>query len=519
MLASAIWGIGAVFGPVTVSGAGVLRADYFTLLPIDRRRLALGLLGATFPGVASGYLLLAFAAVGVHAVVLSPATLLVVLVAVPLLWVITIALSRVVYGVLGAAMQTWLGIEISGIQFGFLIASLFTGWMVVTAAIPDVPGFLATGLPDSINAGLGWFPTSWPLQAVEAAAAGNLVGAVGWLAGLLGLAAVLLLLAAQLLRPDLGSSSTSGRQRRPAGSRVLTGRPLLPDTALGAVVGKELRQWWRDPWRKLELRSSVYAGLFVGLFAYVSGDYAVVAPLSGLVIAWMVSMGGCNLYGQDGSAAWLSIVGQRADTVRAEVWGRQIALLLLFAPPAVIVSGGLVLLSRAWWSIPVLLGGLAALLGVSAGMAVLVSAGGVSPGVDPRRRVGPNDAGGDLTLQGQVAFWGVALLIVPTAAVLAAGLATGVELITWIGVGVGIVNGVLGSVLLGRMTVGYLERRLPVVFARIRYPGDLAANAGGGFAGWLEKASHQSEITAAEEKAKEKRKRVEARKKKATAAK
>ncbi|MGO1975547.1 MAG: hypothetical protein ACTH2Q_21540 [Propionibacteriaceae bacterium] len=140
MLVFVLWGVGCILGPVTISGAGVLRTEYFSLLPVARSRLALGLLGAVFPGVASGYLLLA----------------------------------------------------------------------------------------------------------------------------LIVLTALLLAAAARTLRPNLGSRRTRP-QRRPS-TRGLDGRSLLPDTPLGVVVGKELRQWRRDPWRRLELRTSMYTGLLTGLF-------------------------------------------------------------------------------------------------------------------------------------------------------------------------------------------------------------------------------------------------------------
>lgn len=164
-LTMACWFVGAVLGPVTMSGAGVLRAEYFALLPLDRKKLALALLGAVFPGVASAYLLLATLAVTVHATASGPVAVVIGVATAAFAWVITIIASRLVYAALGSAMRTWLGVEIAGIQFGFLIGGLLAGWMVVSSAIQSVPELLGNGLPDGVAGALAWFPTSWPVHA------------------------------------------------------------------------------------------------------------------------------------------------------------------------------------------------------------------------------------------------------------------------------------------------------------------------------------------------------------------
>ncbi|RCK68755.1 hypothetical protein DT076_14325 [Desertihabitans brevis] len=501
------WGVGAVLGPVLMSGAGVLRAEYFTLLPLDRSRLALGLLAAVFPSVASGYLLLALLAAVVPAVALGPLAVAVAVLGALLAWVVVITLARLVYAALGSAMRTWLGVEIAGLQFGLLIGAMLAGWMVVAAAFQTVPLLLAEGLPDDVTAVLAVLPTSWPVRAAEAVGTGRTGTGLAWLLALALLAALLLALAAVLLRPNLDGRSRR-RNRRPLGSR--RGRRLLPDTALGAVLGKELRQWWRDPWRALELRSGFYTGVVFGVFSAVSGDFAVVAPLSGLVIALMICLAACNLYGQDGSAVWVSIVNQRPDTVTADVRGRQLAVLLLVLPPAAVVSVVLVLVSDAAWAWPVVAAGLPALAGVASGIAVLVSAVGVSPGVDPRARTGPNDAGGDMGLQAQVALWGTLLLVLPTAVALVVGFVALPGWGPWAAVAVGVLNGALGYGLLGRLTTGYLATRLPTVYTRIRYGRNDDTGARGTL-GWFETSSQQAEEKAREAKLAERRARAERR--------
>ncbi len=51
LLVLACWLVGWLVGPILTSGAAVLRPEYFTLLPLPRRRLGFGLLAAVFVGV------------------------------------------------------------------------------------------------------------------------------------------------------------------------------------------------------------------------------------------------------------------------------------------------------------------------------------------------------------------------------------------------------------------------------------------------------------------------------------
>jgi ABC-2 type transport system permease protein len=62
------WLIGWAMGPIAVRGAGQgLRPEWFALLPVPPRRLAAGLLAASFVGAAPAITLVAFAALPVAA--------------------------------------------------------------------------------------------------------------------------------------------------------------------------------------------------------------------------------------------------------------------------------------------------------------------------------------------------------------------------------------------------------------------------------------------------------------------
>jgi len=103
-----------------------------------------------------------------------------------------------------------------------------------------------------------------------------------------------------LLTPYVGNR-TARRRGRPLGSRVLTHGRILPATPLGAVVGKELRTWWRDPWRNLEVQSSIWFGPFIAAYGMIAG-LPQIAGLAGIAVALMVALSGANLFGQDGTA-------------------------------------------------------------------------------------------------------------------------------------------------------------------------------------------------------------------------
>jgi ABC-2 type transport system permease protein len=317
------WTLGAILGPILMSGSGTLRPEYFSLLPLDRRLLGRGLLISTFTSVASGYVLLAFVSASAYAVQLSPASAVVVLLGAPLSWIFAITASRLIYGLTGAAMRSKLGVEIAGIQFGLMFAAMFTGWMIVQVSMQSIPALLSDGLPSgAITTVLNAFPTSWPLLAIDAFAAGEMGTAALLLASLALVDVAMVMFAIRLLVPRSAALTTS-RRARPRSPRVVAGGGLLPATPLGAVISKELHQWRRDPWRSLEVRSGVWTGIAIGFFALVSGTYSAVSAFAGLIIAVMLGLGACNLYGQDGSAVWQNVVGESEWSVRADVRGRQ----------------------------------------------------------------------------------------------------------------------------------------------------------------------------------------------------
>ncbi|GAA5034129.1 hypothetical protein [Actinopolymorpha pittospori] len=486
------WFVGWLIGPILASGAAVLRPEYFTLLPVPRRRLAAGLLASAFVGVGGAVTALTMVALVGHGVRTS--SVVATLVAVPcavLFLVLCVAVSRTVYALLGAAMRTHLGVEIAAVQYGLLIATLFVGWLIVSPVVNAVPTFLDEGLPHAaMSAVLGWTPAGWPVQAVEAAAAGDIATALGWLGLLAGAAAVAVGAALLLLTPYVGNR-TMRRGRRPIGSRILERPGMLPGNEFGAVVGKELRTWWRDPWRSLEIRSSIWFGLFLAAYGFIA-DVPQLAALAGVGVAMMVALSGANLYGQDGTALWQLVVGQHPRALRADVRGRQVGLVVFFGIPALVLSTMMIVLTGDYdLALPVL-AGLVALCGTGSGIAVLMSVLAVTPGVDPHRRINATDAG-ENSFAIQIAMWLTSLLAAPT---IVAGILLAIGpgwLPAWfpvVTVAIALVNAVLMAVAVGALALRQLSVRLPETFARLRYPGMARAHAGNG---WLDRFAGQAE--------------------------
>lgn len=502
-VALAFWLVGWLVGPILTSGASVLRPEYFTLLPLRHDRLGIGLLATVFVGVGVGVTTLGLLAVAGYAAMAGPWWTVVVGVLAAVLFAIgVVGLSRATYAVLGAAMRSRFGVELAAIQYGALIAAMFAGWLIIAPIVTVVPVFLAHGIGGTPGAVLAASPVGWPARAVDAAAAGNLGGALGWLALLAAFAGVAVAVAARLLTPYVGNR-TAGRGRRPLASRVLTHPARLPQTPTGAVVGKELRTWWRDPWRSLEARSSIWFGIFMALLLIGAGA-GPWAAWAGVAVTLMVSMSGANLYGQDGTALWQLVVAQSPEAIRADVRGRQVAIVIALGLPAIVLTVTVAALTSAWWLALPLLAVIVVLLGVGSGLSAFLSVVAATPGVDPAKRVNANDAG-ENSMASQVALYSSLLLAGPTIAAVVSYLVgawgAGTAWAEPSLVVLAVVNGLVVAWLLGRVAIRTLTTRLPETFARLRYPGLKVASApesGGGVVDLLARKSEKVAIEARE---------------------
>lgn len=458
--------MGWVMGPMMSPKAGILSAHDFILLPLKRSHLGMGLLAVCFVGLgpivaAGGLAVVAWWAVG-----LGAQTLIVAIPAAILVLILVVTASRFAYALLGSAMQNRLGVEITALQYGFLLSLMFVSWMLFQMAGNTVATLANEGIPGTLTRTiLDWVPTSWAVSAIEEAAAGNWGAAVVWLGALFAITGALVLATVYLLVPKSQTNTASFTQRRQ--------RPLarfLPKTALGAVISKEIRQWSRDPWRVLEIRTSWWAGIFSGAIAWIAG-FPEAAAFAAVITAYMTTLIAANLYGHDGTAIWQLAATPDNRSIRADVVGRALALLVKSTPVVAILAVVFIVATGQSWAWPYVVALSIVFTFSASGIAVFLSVIGASPGVDPHRRIGPNDTG-DVQFQVWMGLWMVPVAALPTGVSL---LVFGILGLPWLAVLVAVINGVLVAWLFVVMTYFRLRARLPETFARIRYGKEIAA--------------------------------------------
>ena len=413
-------------------------------MPIPPRRLATGLLGASFAGVAPAVTLVAFAVLPLTAAQFGVLPVLVAVPAALLELVMVVLLSRVVAAGLAATMSSRRGQELGGLLMAVVIALASGGWSLATV----IGQQLAAGTSPALGTALRVLPSGWGAVAVAAADRSDWPVVLAALTGLAVLSVLLLGAWARLLPVTMRRSG--GRAPRAARSATAAGQPaawerLLPASPTGAVVAKELRAWRRDPGRSLLL---LLALLISGLnLAVPALAFHVPAglPWVGLAAALIVAMGAANLYGDDGTALWLTRMVPGVE--RADVRGRQVAWLLVVAPVMVALTVSLTAFSGQGWAWPWVLATLAAVLGAAAGLGVLLSVTRPVRQKDPNRRTGPFDTGDDPNAAG--ALLGqqylllvlVALAAVPAATLVLLGGLRGQPQLDAAGVVVGVATG------------------------------------------------------------------------------
>jgi ABC-2 type transport system permease protein len=390
------WLIGWVMGPIVVRGAGLgLRPEWFALLPIPPRRLAAGLLGASFAGAAPAVTLVAFAVLPLTAAQFGVLPVLVAVPAMLLELVLVVLLSRVVVAGLTATMSSRRGQELGGLLMAVVIALASGGWSLATV----VGQQLSTGTAPALGRALRVLPSGWGAVAVAAADRSDWPVVLGALAGLTVLSGLLLGAWARLLPVTMRRSggpaprAARGRTAPSAAGRPVAWQRLLPASPTGAVVAKELHAWRRDPGRSLLLLLALLiSGLNLAVPA-VAFQLPAALPWVGLAAALIVAMGTANLYGDDGTALWLTRMVPGSE--RADVRGRQAAWLLVVAPVMGVLTVTLTAVSGRGWAWPWVAAMLPAILGASAGLGVLLSVTSPVRQKDPNRRSGPFDTGDD----------------------------------------------------------------------------------------------------------------------------
>ena len=440
-----------VAGRVTQSalaGDAVLRPEVFSLLPLERRRLARSLLvvglldpAGLFTAIAFGSLIAWGARLGA-----APAAIAVLAV------VLTLTLASVVSTIAGAVLGPG---SRRGHDVGTIVTAVALSVVAVAATLlPALGTALRRGTAPWLADALTALPTGWGPVAVQAAARGDWLLAAGSLAGV----AALTVAAAAWWPRVLTRRMNAAARPAHAGSARPSRWSALPRTPVGAVTAKEIRMWVRDPIRLTCLLIAVIVGAAVCAIPRLTSGSYLLLPYGGILTAIIAGACACNLYGSDGTSLWLTVMSP--DSSRADVHGRQAAWLIVVAPYAVAVTIVFTALSGEHAAWPWVLAVLPAVLGGAAGLAPISSLVSVQP-LDETG--GPTPA---YSLKVHIALVAVALTAVVPIGVLLAARAWHEPWLSWVAVPVGLATGAALAAYLGGLAVSRLQnRQVPILRA------------------------------------------------------
>lgn len=431
-LVFALW-VGGRLAQSALSGEPVLRPELFALLPVPRRRLGRALLLVGLLDPVNAVFAVALAAAIPYGARLGAAATLTAVLAVLMTVALTSVLSTLVSGLLGPGSRR--GHDTGTVVTAVLISLLAVAGTLLPALIAALRQRSAGWLSGLVRG----LPSGWGPVAVESAGRADLVGVVLPLLGLAVLGAV-----AAVVWPAVLSRRMQGRQPRRRGPAVARRRHRLAGSSpTAAVTAKELRLWLRDPIRLTCLLIALVVGTGVGLLPRVTSGTGILLPFAGAMVAVIAGACATNLYGNDGSSLWLTVLAP--GSARADVHGRQLAWLIAVAPYCVAATVALTAVGpRGYWAWALSL--LPAVLGGGAGVAALGSVILVQP---------LDDAGNPTpawSLKVHLALLAVALTGLPPALALIAGSG-------WAAVPVGALTGLLLALWLGRLAIRRLTER------------------------------------------------------------
>lgn len=432
-LVSALW-VGGRLAQCALSGEPFLRPELFALLPLPRGRLARAVLLVGLLDPANLLLAVALGAIVRNAADLGPAAVLTAVGGVALTVLLTSALTTMATGLLGPGSRR--GHDAGTVGTAVLISVI----AVSGTLLPTLVAVLRNRSAEWLSVLVRVLPSGWAPRAAEAAGRSDFVGAALPL-----LALALLTAVAALAWPGVLGRRMHGRQPvRRAGTRAGGPGRALGSTSTSAVVGKELRLWLRDPIRLTCFVIALVVGTATCVLPRVTAGTDLLLPFGGAMTVVIAGACACNLYGNDEAGVWLTILTPRS--ARADVLGRQIAWLIVFAPYAVMSTVALTAVAgraQYWVWAPALL---IALLGGGVGVAAYASLIFVQP-VDEAGNPTPA-----WSLKVHVALLMVALTAAPTLLVLLAGW-------QWAAVPVGLLTGTALAVGLGRRATARLAQR------------------------------------------------------------
>ncbi|MBJ7931415.1 hypothetical protein COO04_03535 [Bacillus toyonensis] len=450
----AIWTLGWIIGPMLTGGDGILRPEYFVLLPLNSYKLARMLLGVTFIGVGPLVSFLAFIGLLIYAARISIYAIIVAVPAIILQLVFVVLLSKVIVSIMSEAMKSRVGMEMGAMFIGFIIAFLNVGWY----ALPVINRIIFN---DTVL--LYMMPSSWTILAVEYGSQSN------WLLTSVFLSAITILCGLLLFIWTTLLTRSTVRDSKKIKSEITNKHyrkflKIFFEPKIGAIITKELKSWGKDPQRGRFLRMGIWIGVFYGIIVTIA-DIPYLMPWAGVIMIVFTSMFACNLYGFDGSALWLTLVTPGAE--RIDVRGRQLAWLIAIGPVAILTTIIFTFSSGLTFIYPWIFAVIPALLGGAVGLIVVFSVVNLIPITDPHRRGrGTIIPGDDMNASKMfITTWLMLLMvlvtIIPALLVVWLGTSLHIQFLQWLGIPTGVCTGLFLAWLLGCIAYKKLERNGP----------------------------------------------------------
>lgn len=371
----------------------------FALLPVPARRLAPGLLVAALiglPGVATT--LVALALLGTWST--GAATVVATIITIPVGVVLCVLWARAVTGMFARALASRRTRDIAIVLMMLVTVGLSLGGQLIgrVAGTRDPRALLA--VLHTAGTVLGWTPFGWIWAVPGAAAGGQWASAGVHLVLALALAGVLVVVWVRSLERNLTSPIESGEGGKAVKTTGLV-ENLYPHTPAGAIAGRGLRYWRRDPRYLSALVGLIVLPVVIVVSQLATGNSShTLVAYAPIFTALMTAPSMASDLAYDGSAVSLHILSGirgREDRIGRAMSGMTILapLLVIMMIVCTVLSGSAEQLVRVTSLVIVLL---------LAGMGVALWVGTFVPGKAPAPGSSPFSSGNNGGLQGLVSF-------------------------------------------------------------------------------------------------------------------
>lgn len=446
--------IGWIIMPLLFFGTDdTLDPRRFALLPLSARRLRPGLFAAGLLGI-PGIGLIVIAAAQIVTWTRSPASTVVAVLSAPLALATCFLLSRVMTSAFSDALSSRRMRDLTAVVLGVCMLFIGVGNQLITrAAEQDSTRFEHTA--QRVGDIASWTPIGWAWAAPVEVARGHLLAGLVMFALAAGLVALLWWAWGRLLAKAL--ESTSAEQGGGEVSSHWIDR-LTGTSPTGAVMGRCLRYWRRDPRYLTALASLFVAPVLLTFSMHASGNALYLGPVFIAVLSGQTLM---SDLAYDNSAFWVHVVSPMS--MRADRQGRAAALAVIVVPLMIVSALVLAAFTDEWDALP----GCAALcvVGFASGMGVALYQGTKTPGKAPEpggSAFGRGSGGGGfLVVLILLGCWLVtALCMAPVIVLVALGMA-------WVALPVAVVIAALVLTLGIRAGARQMERTLPELLAMV----------------------------------------------------